>query len=85
LNNWSAHDRNQGRDMLGGIVGDEEHLVWEPFPRMAFRFNERSTKAVSLRRGLSSASHPMRLPDDANARAAVGRIGQAGHVGRCRC
>jgi hypothetical protein len=27
-------------DMLGGIVGDEEYLVWEPFTRMAFRFNE---------------------------------------------
>lgn len=34
-------------DMLGGIVGDEEYLVWEPFTRMAFRFNECSTKAVS--------------------------------------
>jgi hypothetical protein len=34
-------------DMLGGIVGDEEYLVWEPFTRLAFRFNECSTKAVS--------------------------------------
>jgi hypothetical protein len=34
-------------DMRGGIVGDEEHLVWEPFIRIAFRFNECSTKAVA--------------------------------------
>lgn len=34
-------------DMLGGITGDEEYLVWEPFTRMAFRFNECSTKAVA--------------------------------------
>lgn len=33
-------------NMRGGIVGDEEYLVWEPFTRMAFRFNECSTKAV---------------------------------------
>jgi hypothetical protein len=33
--------------MLGGIVGDEEYLVWEPFTRMAFHFSECSTKAVS--------------------------------------
>src|SRR5579885_1877669 len=29
--------------MRGGIVGDEEFLAWEPFSRMAFRFNECST------------------------------------------
>jgi Polyketide cyclase / dehydrase and lipid transport len=23
-------------DMRGGIIGDEEYLVWEPFTRMAF-------------------------------------------------
>jgi hypothetical protein len=34
-------------DMRGGIVGDEEYLVREPFTRMAFRFNECSTKAVA--------------------------------------
>jgi hypothetical protein len=34
-------------DMRGGIVGDEEYLVWEPFTRMAFRFNNCSTKAVA--------------------------------------
>jgi hypothetical protein len=34
-------------DMRGGIVGDEEYLVWEPFTRMAFRFNECSTRAVA--------------------------------------
>jgi uncharacterized protein YndB with AHSA1/START domain len=34
-------------DMRGGIVGDEEYLVWEPFSRMAFRFNNCSTKAVA--------------------------------------
>ena len=33
--------------MLGGITGDEEYLIWEPFSRMAFRFNECSTKAVA--------------------------------------
>ncbi|ORV15434.1 SRPBCC family protein [Mycobacterium celatum] len=33
--------------MRGGIVGDEEFLVWEPFTRMAFRFNECSTRAVA--------------------------------------
>lgn len=33
--------------MRGGIVGDEEYLVWEPFTRMAFRFNECSTRAVA--------------------------------------
>lgn len=33
--------------MRGGSVGDEEYLVWEPFSRMAFRFNECSTKAVT--------------------------------------
>jgi hypothetical protein len=34
-------------DMRGGIVGDEEYLVWEPFSRMAFRFNQCSTRAVA--------------------------------------
>jgi hypothetical protein len=34
-------------DMRGGIVADEEFLVWEPFTRMAFRFNECSTRAVA--------------------------------------
>lgn len=34
-------------DMRGGIVGDEEYLVWEPFTRMAFRFNACSTRAVA--------------------------------------
>jgi hypothetical protein len=33
--------------MHGGIIGDEEFLVWEPFTRMAFRFNECSTRAVA--------------------------------------
>jgi carbon monoxide dehydrogenase subunit G len=33
--------------MRGGIVGDEEFLAWEPFSRMAFRFNECSTRAVA--------------------------------------
>ncbi len=33
--------------MRGGIVGDEEFLVWEPFTRMAFRFNECSTRSVA--------------------------------------
>jgi hypothetical protein len=34
-------------DMRGGIVGNEEFLAWEPFTRMAFRFNECSTRAVA--------------------------------------
>jgi carbon monoxide dehydrogenase subunit G len=34
-------------NMRGGIVGDEEFLAWEPFTRMAFRFNECSTRAVA--------------------------------------
>lgn len=34
-------------DMRGGIVGEEEFLVWEPFTRMAFRFNECSSRAVA--------------------------------------
>jgi carbon monoxide dehydrogenase subunit G len=34
-------------EMRGGITGDEEFLAWEPFTRMAFRFNECSTKAVA--------------------------------------
>lgn len=33
-------------EMRGGIVGDEEFISWEPFTRMAFRFNECSTRAV---------------------------------------
>jgi hypothetical protein len=33
-------------DMRGGIIGAEQYLVWEPFTRMTFRFNECSTKAV---------------------------------------
>lgn len=32
--------------MRGGIVGAEEFLAWEPHSRMAFRFNECSTRAV---------------------------------------
>ena len=34
-------------DMRGGMVGNEEFLSWEPFSRMAFRFNECSTRAVA--------------------------------------
>jgi hypothetical protein len=34
-------------DMRGGIIGSEEFLSWEPFTRMAFRFNECSTRAVA--------------------------------------
>lgn len=33
--------------MRGGITGDEEFLAWEPFTRMAFRFNESSTSSVA--------------------------------------
>jgi hypothetical protein len=47
----SAEPRGVGTtrtvDMRGGIVGDEEFLVWDPFTRMAFRFNECSTRAVA--------------------------------------
>lgn len=34
-------------DMRGGLVGNEEFIAWEPFTRMAFRFNECSTQAVA--------------------------------------
>jgi hypothetical protein len=34
-------------DMRGGLVGNEEFLAWEPFTRMAFRFNECSTQSVA--------------------------------------
>lgn len=34
-------------NMRGGIVGDEEYLIWEPFSRMAFRFNKCSTRFVA--------------------------------------
>ena len=34
-------------DMLGGLVGDEEFLAWEPNRYLAFRFNTCSNKAVS--------------------------------------
>ena len=34
-------------DMRGGITGDEEFLAWEPFTRMAFRFNESTTDAIA--------------------------------------
>jgi carbon monoxide dehydrogenase subunit G len=34
-------------DMRGGIVGLEEFFVWEPYSRMAFRFNECSKRAVA--------------------------------------
>lgn len=34
-------------EMRGGIVGDEEYIAWEPFTRMAFRFNECSTRSVA--------------------------------------
>jgi polyketide cyclase/dehydrase/lipid transport protein len=33
--------------MRGGIVGDEEFIAWEPFTRMAFRFNECSSRALA--------------------------------------
>ncbi|WP_220454254.1 SRPBCC family protein [Nocardioides immobilis] len=33
-------------DMRGGLVGDEEFLLWEPPTRMAFRFNASSEKTV---------------------------------------
>jgi hypothetical protein len=32
--------------MLGGLVGAEEFLVWEPCSRLAFRFNEASEKTI---------------------------------------
>lgn len=32
--------------MRGGLVGDEEFLLWEPPTRMAFRFNASSEKTV---------------------------------------
>ncbi|MEZ0339807.1 SRPBCC family protein [Mycobacterium sp. pV006] len=33
--------------MRGGIVGDEEFLAWEPYRRMAFRFNAASTGSIA--------------------------------------
>ncbi|OCB58000.1 polyketide cyclase [Mycobacterium vulneris] len=33
--------------MRGHIVGDEEFLAWEPFSRMAFRFNTSTSNAIS--------------------------------------
>lgn len=33
-------------DMLGGLVGDEEFLIWQPNTQMAFRFNASSEKNV---------------------------------------
>jgi carbon monoxide dehydrogenase subunit G len=33
-------------DMRGGLVGDEEFLVWDPPTQMAFRFNRSSEKTV---------------------------------------
>ncbi len=34
-------------DMRGGMVAKEEYLAWESFTRMAFRFNECSTRAIA--------------------------------------
>jgi hypothetical protein len=34
-------------EMLGGLVGDEEFLAWEPGRFMAFRFNSCSTSVVA--------------------------------------
>jgi len=34
-------------DMRGGITGDEEFLAWEPFTRMAFRFNEATSSSIA--------------------------------------
>ena len=34
-------------DMLGGLVGDEEFLAWEPHLHMTFRFNESTSSAIS--------------------------------------
>ena len=33
-------------EMRGGLVGAEEFIAWEPFTRMAFRFNEASQKTI---------------------------------------
>ena len=34
-------------NMRGGITGDEEFLVWEPYTRMSFRFNESTTNSIA--------------------------------------
>jgi uncharacterized protein YndB with AHSA1/START domain len=34
-------------DVRGGVVVNEEFLSWEPFTRIAFRFNECSTRAFT--------------------------------------
>ncbi len=33
--------------MLGGMIGHEEFLAWEPYTHMAFRFNQCNKKAIS--------------------------------------
>jgi carbon monoxide dehydrogenase subunit G len=33
--------------MRGNIVGDEEFITWEPFSRMAFRFNQSTSNAIA--------------------------------------
>ena len=40
-------DTTRTVDGRGGMVGKEEFLAWEPFTRMAFRFNECSTRAIA--------------------------------------
>lgn len=32
--------------MRGGLLGSEEFLLWEPYKRMGFRFNEASEKSI---------------------------------------
>lgn len=34
-------------DMRGGITGAEEFLAWEPFERMAFRFDVATTGGIA--------------------------------------
>src|ERR1700739_5118904 len=71
-------------DMRGGIVGNEEFLAWEPFTRMAFRFNECSTRGPNvssgLRRGLPGGGHPGGVPADLDHGAKTRRRGAGGDV-----
>ncbi|WP_223162627.1 SRPBCC family protein [Nocardioides antri] len=47
-------------DMRGGLVGDEEFLLWEPPTRMAFRFNASSEKTVQAFAESTTSSGPPR-------------------------
>ena len=46
-------------DMRGGLIGDEEFLLWEPPTRMAFRFNDvLGEDGAGVRRAVRRRAHP---------------------------